>query len=323
MLCIQPKKYIEKMAATYERLFGTKPKDVYTSPLEKGDHPEMDTSELLNSTGIQQYQSMVGAMQWAVSIGRLDITTAVMTLSSFCVAPRMGHLEWCKRVYRYLWKMRHAMIHIRTEEPDYSALPVVEYNWARSVYGMVVELQQEDWPTPRGKHVTLLHFVDANLYHDIVTGRSVMGILRLANKTPIDWYSKKQGTVETATFGSEFAAARTCTEQIIDLCDTLRYMGVPIQEKSYMFGDNKTVVDSSNTPHGKLHKRHTMLAYHRVREAIASGIIHFVHIPGDINHADILSKHWGFQQIWKKQLQPLLFWPGDTRELFDKEARAK
>ena len=78
----------------------------------------------------------------------------------------------------------------------------------------------------------------------------------------------------------------------------------------------------TNTPHGKLHKRHTMLAYHRVREAIASGIIHFAHIPGDINPADILSKHWGFQQIWK-QLQPLLFWPGDTRELFDKEARAK
>ena len=87
VLCTQPKKYIRKMATTYERLSGTKPKDLYTSPLEKGDHPEMDTSELLNSTGIKQYQSMVGAMQWAVSIGRLDITTAVMTLSSFRVVP--------------------------------------------------------------------------------------------------------------------------------------------------------------------------------------------------------------------------------------------
>ena len=96
VLCIQPKKYIEKMVTTYERLFGTKSKDVCTSPLEKGEHPEMDTSELLDSTGIQQYQSVVGAMQWAVSIGRLDITTAVMTLSSFHVAPRKGHLGRCK-----------------------------------------------------------------------------------------------------------------------------------------------------------------------------------------------------------------------------------
>ena len=162
------------------------------------------------------------------------------------------------------------MIRICTEEPDYSALPTMEYEWAHSVYGTVTELQKEDWPTPRGNYITLLHFVDANLYHDIVTGRSVTGILHLVNKTPIEWYSKKQGTVETATFGSEFAAARTCTEQIIDLHDTLRYMGVPIRDKSYMFGDNKTVVDSSNTPHGKLHKRRSMLAYHQVQEAITS-----------------------------------------------------
>ena len=121
ILCIQPKKYIEKMVDTYERLFGSKPKDVYTSPLEKGDHPEMDTSELLDEAGIQQYQSTVGALQWAASIGRLDITTAVMSLSGYRIAPRVGHLERCKRVYGYLWKMRHAMIRIRTEEPDYSA----------------------------------------------------------------------------------------------------------------------------------------------------------------------------------------------------------
>ena len=42
------------------------------------------------------------------------------------------------------------------------------------------------------------------------------------------------------------------------------------------------------------------------------------HIPGEINPADILSKHWGHQQIWK-QLQPLLFWKGDTRKLFEKK----
>ena len=59
-----------------------------------------------------------------------------------------------------------------------------------------------------------------------------------------------------------------------------------------------------------------MLAYHHVREAITSEMVNFFHIPGEINPADILSKHWGCQQIWK-QLQPLLFW--DTRRLFEKK----
>ena len=47
-------------------------------------------------------------------------------------------------------------------------------------------------------------------------------------------------------------------------------------------------------------------------------MISFHHIPGDINPADILSKHWGYRQIWK-QLRPLMFWNDDTRLLFDKE----
>jgi hypothetical protein len=45
----------------------------------------------------------------------------------------------------------------------------------------------------------------------------------------------------------------------MDLCLTLRYLGVPLRERSYMFGDNESVVNSSMTPTGKLHKRHTAL----------------------------------------------------------------
>ena len=111
-------------------------------------------------------------------------------------------------------------------------------------------------------------------------------------------------------------AARTCVEQVIDLRNTLRYLGVPLRGKSWMFGDNESVVNSSAQPHAKLHKRHTALSFHRVREAIAARIVDFVHIPGDSNPADILSKHWGYQQVWPL-LQPLLFWQGDTLGIGD------
>ena len=77
-----------------------------------------------------------------------------------------------------------------------------------------------DCPKPLGKHVTLSHYVNANLYHDMLSGCSVTGILHFINKCPIDWYSKKQGKVETAMFGSEVNAARTATEQIINLRGT-------------------------------------------------------------------------------------------------------
>ena len=138
------------------------------------------------------------------------------------------------------------------------------------------------------------------------------------SQVPFEWYSKKQGTIETATYGSEFVAARIATEQIMANCQYLRYLGVPIREKTVMFGDNKSVVDSSTKPHAVLHKHHMALSFHRVREAIASKIIAFHHINGSINPADILSKHWGYQQVWP-MLQPLLFWQGDTMDLFEEK----
>ena len=148
-----------------------------------------------------------------------------------------------------------------------------------------------------GKPVQMITFVDANLMHDVSIGRSVTGILHLMNKTPIDYHTKIQSTVETATFGSEFVAARTATEQIMDLCLTLRYLGAQIQGPSFLFGDNKSIVKSGTIPRAKLHKRHVLLSFHWVREAIAAGITRFIHVKGSDNPADILTKAWGYQQV--------------------------
>ena len=67
-------------------MYGSKPRD-YTSPHEKGDHPEVDLSEELDEEGIKRYQTMIGCLQWAISLGRFDIMTAVMTMSRFRAAP--------------------------------------------------------------------------------------------------------------------------------------------------------------------------------------------------------------------------------------------
>jgi len=314
---ISAKRYVDKMMDTYVQLYGEKPRKV-SSPLEQNDHPEMDDSPFLGQDETQQYQSLIGAMQWAVSIGRLDIATAVMSLSSFRAMPRRGHLERAKRIYGYLRKMKEARIRVLTKEPDYSDYQDPQYDWSSSVYGDVKEIIPTDIPETKGKYVTLSHYFDANLYHDMITGRSVTAILHFLNQTPIDWYSKKQATVETATFGSEFIAARTTIDQIVDLRTTLRYLGVPIREKSYVFGDNKTVIDSSSTPHAKLHKRHNALSFHRVREAVASKYVSIFHLPGEYNPADILSKHWAYASVWRN-MNALLFARGDTWDLLDDE----
>ena len=112
--------------------------------------------------------------------------------------------------------------------------------------------------------------------------------------------------MEIATYGSQYVAARTVTEQVMDLRNTFRYLGVPIMTKSYMFGDNKSVITSAAFPQSVLNKRHNMLSYHRVREAIAAKILDFYWCSSNQNRSDILSKHWEHTNV------------KDTiRELFD------
>jgi hypothetical protein len=298
VLVMDASQYIDRMATEYERMFGCKPHTRVTSPLERNDHPETDDSELLDEDGIQRYQSIIGSLQWAVSIGRFDITTAVMTMSGFRSAPRKGHLERAKRIVCYLFRFKSAQLRYRTHEPDLSDVNQPTFDWADSIYGTVREEVPRDIPRPLGKAVVTVSYVDANLLHCLTTGRSVTGVLHFLNGTMIDWYSKKMNTVETATYGAEFVSARTCIEQLVDLRNTLRYMGVPLREKSYIFGDNESVVNSATQPHAKLHKRHNALSFHRVREAIASGVYIFNHIPGENNPADIVSKHWGYNCVW-------------------------
>ena len=241
-----------------------------------------------------------------------------MTMSRFRAAPRKGHLERVQRIYGYLSKMRHATVRIRTSAPDFSDIPEKHYDWEYTCYKGATEILPTDAPLPKGKPVVGSTYVDANLYHDMISGRSVTGILHFANKTPVDWFAKLQSTVETATFGSEYSAGRTATEQVADLRITFRYLGVPIVGPHMMFGDNETVVNASSVPHSKLHKRHNALAYHKVREAIAAGMIRFHHIPGSTNPADILSKHWDYSTIYPV-LKPILFHEGDTAELLTED----
>ena len=315
-LCVGPKKYIERLAMQYEDLFGESPKTKYRSPVDKDDHPELDTSPLLDEDGVSKYQSLIGALQWTVTLGRFDIAVAVMTMSSYRVAPRRGHLERVKRIVGYLLRMKNGYIRVRTDMPDYEGMPPAKHDWSHTVYGDVKEVIPKDLPKAMGKPVKTTSYVDANLYHDWVTGRSVTGVMHLLNKTPVEWFAKKQATVETATYGSEFVAGRHATEQILGIRTTLRYLGVPIEGESKLFGDNGSVVTNASVPHSQLKKRHHALSYHFTREAIASNAIDFQYIWSEINAADILSKHWGYSQVWKT-LQPLLFWEGDTADLLE------
>ena len=307
--------YVKRLVQNYKNVFGELPPETH-APLDKDDKPELDTSPLLGPDGIEQYQSFLGAVQWLVTLCRFDIAHAVMSLSRFRAAPREGHLDRLKRLIGYLRKRPSCAIRFRTGIPDFEAMfgeEAIKFDWMESIYGCPEEPVDDNAPPPKGKPVRPSTWCDANLMHDMVTGRSASGIVEFLNQTPTDWFSKRQNQVESATYGSEFMVARQATERMCDLRYTLRSFGVPIEGPSWMFGDNQSVVTSSTIPHSALQKRWNALSYHKVREAIASGWLRFEHVPGTENCSDILTKPLPWHKL-KIFVEPLLMWKGDTNE---------
>jgi hypothetical protein len=139
-------------------------------------------------------------MQWAISIGRWDIQSVVMTLSSFTAQPRQGHLDRIQPIYGFLCRFRHFKLRFRVDKLDYSGiLKMLDYDWEHSVYGNPTEDIPADTPPPLGKRIILTHYFDANLMHDVLSGIAV-AVVHFYNKTPVDWYCKKQSTTEMATY---------------------------------------------------------------------------------------------------------------------------
>ena len=145
-------------------------------------------------------------------------------------------------------------------------------------------------PPPRGKEVIITAYVDSDHASNKLTRRSQTGYILFVNRAPVIWYSKRQNTVESSSFGSEFIAMRSAVEAIIALRIKLRYFGVPIHGPANVLADNESVVRNTRDFESTLHKKHNAIAYHRCREAVAAGIIRVGKVHTDYNLADAFTK---------------------------------
>jgi hypothetical protein len=177
-------------------------------------------------------------------------------------------------------------------DPNYVSWDQVNFNdsdW-KEFYGDVKEPIPPNAPPPRGHPVQINAFVDADHAGNKITQRSHTGILIYLNCSPTIWYSKAQSTVEASTFGSEFIAMRILVEMLEALRYKLRMMGIPIDGPANTFCDNKSVVMNSTIPTSTLKKKHNSIAYHRVREVVAVGILRITKVHTSENLADLLTK---------------------------------
>jgi hypothetical protein len=232
-------------------------------------------------------------------LGRFDIAFATNTLARYAHMPREGHYVAAQRIFGYLRKFPKGQIIIDNQAcPFRQGLKFEDHmeTW-KELYDDAEEDIPKDMPEVLNKDVVanITCFVDADHARDKVTRRSVTGILLLINNTPLIWYSKRQKTVETSTYGSELVAARIAVEMVMEVRYKLRMLGVNIEKTSMLLGDNMSVILNTTLPSSMLKKKHHAVSYHRVRECIAAGIVQYAYVESTRNVADILTKPLGSQ----------------------------
>ena len=259
------------------------------TPFSSGYRPECDITAELGADGHRYFQELIGMLRWAVEIGRLDILLEVSMLSHHLALPREGHLEQAMHIFGYLKLHPKRKIAFDPDHPVVDEKRFKEYDW-EDFYRGAKEAIPTNAPEPRGRSVSTHCFVDASLANDQSTRRSQTGILIFVNRAPILWYSKRQNTVETSTFGSEIVALKNAIELIEGLRYKLRMMGVEIDGATNIYCDNEAVTKNCSIPESTLKKKHHSIAYHRNREAVAAGTCRIAKEDSATNLADVFTK---------------------------------
>lgn len=113
-------------------------------------------------------------------------------------------------------------------------------------------------------------FVDADHAGDPISRRSRTGFIIIVNSAPIYWLSKKQNSVETSSFESEFLAMKHCYEYIRGLRYKICMMGISMTRGDFVYGDNQSVLWNTTYPDSVLKKKSNLVAYHFVREGCSA-----------------------------------------------------
>ena len=289
---MSPEKYLKAAIETLETKLKSQGRPLpgkCGTPFAYKYHPAMDVTDELDADGIQEYQELIGVLRWATEIGRVDILLEVALLSTHLALPREGHLEAVYRIFGYLKCAGNRSLYFDPADPNIPETEFQEFEW-EDFYRDSVEPMHPDTPKPRGKCVSTHCFVDSNHAGDTVTRRSQTGVLIFVNSAPILFYSKRQNSCETSTFGAELCAMKVAVEMVTALRFKLRQFGVPIEGPTNMFCDNESVWNNVSKPESTLNKKHHSVSYHFCRQAVAAGIIRVAKESSETNLADIFTK---------------------------------
>jgi hypothetical protein len=204
---------------------------------------------------IEQYQSIIGSIMYAMVSSRPDLATSVGMLSRYLTKPKVGHWEAAKRILRYL-------------------------NGTRNLSLRYVGNQD----------IILEGFCDADWGANKDTRKSATGwVFKLAGCV-ISWKYKLQPTIATSSTQAEYMSMYSAICEAIWIRTMLSELGFEQTSPTTIYVDNQAAIAISKNPESHERTKHFDIKYHWIREQLSMGTFLPVFVKTTEQDADIFTK---------------------------------
>ena len=120
-----------------------------------------------------------------------------------------------------------------------------------------------------GPLLQTMFLVDTDHAHELKTFRFITGLIGYVGSTLVICYSKRQCSIASSVYSSEFSVLRTVIEEAQTLCYMMRYLGCNIpadgSSPTRIFGDNLNVILNSQNLACDISKKYVTIYFHVAR----------------------------------------------------------
>ncbi|KAK6148034.1 hypothetical protein DH2020_018946 [Rehmannia glutinosa] len=202
-----------------------------------------------------RYKALIGSLLYLTKTSEPDITFVVGVCARFQSAPKESHMTASKRILRYLKGSEEVGL------------------WY-----------------PKEGGFKLIGYSDSTIFGCRVDGKSTSGTCQMLGNKANFWFSKKQNSIATSTYESEYISAAFCCTQLLWMKQTLAdykcsFENVPI------FCDNISAINIAQNPvhHNRITK-HIEIRHHFLRDCASKRKIEISFVPSQDQLADIFTK---------------------------------
>ncbi|CAK1358438.1 unnamed protein product [Cercospora beticola] len=282
---LHQKAFVQKLLAQ----FGLEDLRPVSTPMDVARKLTVNEGQQADLAFTRRYQSMVGSLNYLMTVARPDITYAVGVVSRYASNPNESHKVAVYRIYAYLKKYPEL-------GPEYSDEPTDDCTLGAED---TVDPDTEHDPdstegtsTPTDHLDEIVGYVDSDWAGCHDTRRSTTGFVFIIAGSPIAWASKRQKSVAMSSCEAEYMAAAEAAKEAIWLKNLLQELKIPgfTQDKVTLYIDNNAAIKLSKNPEFHARTKHIELRHHFLREQVQDGAIQIKRVNTKDNLADMFTK---------------------------------